>query len=221
MTSGAHRVPAWLPGITACSAMGAEHGCVALLRPAIASMARTRRFACQDDRAAQFNLGMATTILVPNAAGDRRIRLPTDALSRGGWGGRYRGGRGTCHTRRRDDFSNSPVVRVDQQDLIVVELGILEVFGGRNLTGDTGRQLTHRHGLWYRCTDPGQESRRGGLTPFGLDALQDGLLLLGCQIGLCRCGNSNTSEKRGCNSATISILTHDVSPGLPSARRKA
>src|SRR5258707_859915 len=155
------------------------------------------------------------------AAVTRRIRLPMDALSRGAWGGGYRGGRGARRAGRHDDFSNSPVLRGDQQELIVVEYGIFEVFGERNLSGDIRRQPTHRHGLRYRCPDPGQESCRSGLTSFGLDALQDGLLLLSCQIELCRCGNSDTSEKRGCNSATISILTHDVSPGLPSARRKA
>jgi hypothetical protein len=64
----------------------------------------------------------------PTASG-----LPMDALSRGAWGRRYRGGRGPCRAGRRDDFSNSPVLRVDQQDLIVVEYGIFEVFGDRNL----------------------------------------------------------------------------------------
>src|SRR5258708_1736443 len=134
-------------------------------------------------------------------------RVPMDSLSRGAWGRRYRGGRGPCRAGRRDDFSNSPVLRVDQQDLIVVEYGIFEVFGDRNLSGDIGRQPTHRHGLRYRCPDPGQESCRSGLTSFGLDALQDGLLLLSYQIQLSPFRTTAPSQQPASNSATISILT--------------
>jgi hypothetical protein len=141
-------------------------------------------------------------------ASDRHIRLPVDALSRGR-------GRSACRARWRDDFSNSSVVRVDQQDIVVVEFDILKVFGGRNLSCHIGRQLTDRHRLRYRCTDPGHETCRSGLTPFGLDAPRDGLHLLICQIELRRCGNSDASEKRRRHSAAIDDLTHDVSPIFP------
>jgi hypothetical protein len=116
--------------------------------------------------------------LAPDAEGHRRIRFPPDALSGGGWRARRRGRCGSCRTRRRDDISDSPVFRVDQQDIIVVKLGIFEAFGGRNAIGNIGGQLAHWHGLRYRRADPGQESYRGGFTSVGLDALHDGLFLL-------------------------------------------
>jgi|SRR5215470_19717421 len=107
----------------------------AILRAVVGQPAKVR-LADVDGAAAQLKSWMARMILTPDAADDRRIRLRADALSRGG---RYRRRRGACRARRREDVSDSPVFGVDQQNRVVIELDILKVLRGRNLSGDIRR----------------------------------------------------------------------------------
>src|SRR5579871_5134164 len=91
-------------------------------------------------------------------------------------------GSGPRCARWHKDLRDPPVFRVDQQDLVVLQLGEFETLSGWHLIRDMGRQPMQRHRWRNHRADGGVESRRGGVAPFALDALHDGLLLLRRQI---------------------------------------